>query len=108
MKILLDENLPHRLRLRLHGHEVATVSFMGWKGVENGDLLKLAAANGFDVLLTKDSGMEHQLNPTSLPISVVVLMAASNAFEDMEPLIPALLARLACLEPRTLVRIPER
>ena len=42
MKILLDENLPQRVRSMLTGHEVVTVDFMGWKGVENGALLKLA------------------------------------------------------------------
>ena len=39
MKILLDENLPHRLRLLLTGHDVFTVAFMKWNGVENGELI---------------------------------------------------------------------
>ena len=30
MKIVLDENLDHRLRLRLAGHEVFTMLFLGW------------------------------------------------------------------------------
>jgi hypothetical protein len=29
MKVLLDENLPHRLRLALQGHDVATAVYMG-------------------------------------------------------------------------------
>ena len=30
MKILLDENLDHRLRSHLDSHEVYTASYMGW------------------------------------------------------------------------------
>ena len=40
MKLLLDENLPHALRLELPGHDCYTVAFMGWSGVENGALLR--------------------------------------------------------------------
>ena len=58
MKILLDENLPQRLRTMLPGHDVATVNFMGWKGVENGELLKRAASHGFDVMVTQDAGLK--------------------------------------------------
>jgi hypothetical protein len=28
--VLLDENLPHRLRLLIPGHDVRTVDFQGW------------------------------------------------------------------------------
>jgi predicted nuclease of predicted toxin-antitoxin system len=53
MKLLLDENLPHQLRRELPGHDCYTVAYMGWAGVENGDLLALAASAGFDALVTK-------------------------------------------------------
>jgi predicted nuclease of predicted toxin-antitoxin system len=105
MKLLLDENLPQRLRHCLPGHDVATVHFMGWKGVENGALLRLAAAHGFDVLLTKDSGMKYQLNPASLPVAVVIINASTNTYDDIEPLLPLLLGSLSTLTPRTLIRI---
>ena len=58
MKILLDENLPHDLRHFLPGHDVYTVTYMRWSGKSNGELLRTAAQDGFDVLLTKDSGVE--------------------------------------------------
>jgi predicted nuclease of predicted toxin-antitoxin system len=81
MKILLDENLPHRLRLKLAGHECFTVQFMNWKGIENGDLLSLAAQNGFDALITKDSGIPYEQHLAALPCAVVVLRARSNSME---------------------------
>ena len=37
MKLLLDENLPHQIRLELPGHDVFTAAYMNWGGVENGD-----------------------------------------------------------------------
>lgn len=53
MKLLLGENLPHQLRLELPGHDCFTVAFMGWRGVENGELLRRAASDGFEAFLTK-------------------------------------------------------
>ena len=105
MKILLDENLPQRLRTLLPGHNVVTVNFMGWKGVENGALLKLAARDGFDLLITQDAGMKYQISPAAVPISVAILVAPSNTLEDIEPLLPELLERIAAQAPRTIIRI---
>jgi len=94
MKLLLDENLPHQLRLELPGHDVATTSFMQWSGIENGKLLRLAATSGFEVLVTNDRGLEYQQNLDQLPLSVVVLLAEANTIEAIRPLIPKLLATL--------------
>ena len=85
MKLLLDENLPHRLRPLLVGHDVYTVAYMKWKGIENGELLDLAANNGFDALVTNDNGMPYEQNAANLPCSIIVLKAVSNAPSDIEP-----------------------
>ena len=45
-RVLLDENLPVRLRLWLPGVEAATVEFMGWKGARNGDWSDLLKPSG--------------------------------------------------------------
>jgi len=105
MKLLLDENLPHRLRTEIVGHDIFTVAFMGWSGVENGELLTRAAAADFDALITNDRGLEYELNQTALPLAVVVLLASSNTIEAIRPLYPALEAALKALIPRTLVKI---
>lgn len=52
MKILLDENLPHKLRHELLGHDVFTVQYQGWSGLKNGALLAQAAASGFEAMVT--------------------------------------------------------
>ena len=54
-RVLLDENLPVRLRLWLPaGIEAVTVEFMGWKGSRNGELVRRARAEGFTALITAD------------------------------------------------------
>lgn len=108
MKVLLDENLPHELRLLLMPmHEVFTVSFLGWSSLENGDLLSQAASNGFEVMITKDQGIEHEQNLGSLPLSVVVLRAKTNKIDDIRPLVSELLSALASLKARSLVKVPS-
>ena len=73
MKVVLDENLDHRLRLALREHEVFTVSYLGWSGLKNGALLKAAEDLGFDVLLTGDQTLSDEQNLGSRRIAVVVL-----------------------------------
>ena len=54
MRVLLDENLDHALGKLLGPHNVATVTYMGWAGLWNGDLLEAAEKEGFQVFLTGD------------------------------------------------------
>ena len=52
MRLLLDENLPKRLKLDFPEHEIYTVSDKGWNGKKNGELMKLLIAENFDALFT--------------------------------------------------------
>ncbi|MCY7353407.1 MAG: DUF5615 family PIN-like protein [Cytophagaceae bacterium] len=62
MKVLLDENLPRKLKFRLAPHEVFTVREMGWTGQKNGRLLKLMHKSGFQLLITADENLSFQQN----------------------------------------------
>jgi predicted nuclease of predicted toxin-antitoxin system len=106
MKLLLDENLPHQLRLEIVGHDCSTVAFMGWNGIDNGALLNRAATAGFDALLTKDANLQYENNLVNLPIAVVVLHADSNDIDDIRPLLPALHRKLANLPPKQVAHVP--
>jgi predicted nuclease of predicted toxin-antitoxin system len=55
VKILLDENMPHRLLavLRSEGHKAESVHSLKLAGVKNGDLYRFAK-HQFDLLFTKD------------------------------------------------------
>ena len=68
MKLLLDENLPKRLKKDFPEHEVYTVRDKGWNGKTNGALLALMLEDGFDVLLTFDKNLQHQQNFDKYPI----------------------------------------
>ena len=75
MKVLLDENLDHALRNLLVPHQVVTVAFMGWVGLSNGELLKAAEDNGFEVLLTGDTTLHLEQNLPGRRLAVVALSA---------------------------------
>jgi Domain of unknown function (DUF5615) len=104
VRILLDESLPRPLGQLLTGHDASTVSEEGWTRMTNGALLRQAAER-FDVLLTADQNIEFQQNLAKLPLAVVVLIAPTNRLESLEALVPALLAALDTLMPKTLLRL---
>ena len=78
MKLLLDENLPERLKEDLPDHQVFTVKELGWISFRNGDLLRLMIAKGFDALITVDRNLKYQQNFTKYPIPVIVLRAKND------------------------------
>ena len=105
MKLLLDENLPHQLRHEIAGHEVFTVAYMGWSGIDNGKLLQEAHGAAFDALITNDRGLEYGQDLASLPVAVIVLLAAANTIESLRSLLPELHTALDQLQPRQFVRV---
>lgn len=94
MKALLDENIDVRLKKYFDGseHEVVTVKDMGWNGLKNGELLKRAAENSFDILVAVDKNLAYQQNTGNLPLSIFVLNVRRNILPSLFPLIPDLLA----------------
>jgi len=51
VRLLLDECVDRRLARDIHGHDVSTVSELGWAGIRNGELLARSAGR-FDVFVT--------------------------------------------------------
>ena len=98
MKVLLVECLPIGLRHSFPGHDVPSAEWAGFKGMQNGKLLRAAEEGGYDVLLTTDQGIPHQQSPTDRRVSVLVLCAATNKIDDLLPLVPSAQAELAKLE----------
>ena len=105
VRILLDEQLPRQLAPYLVGHEARTVQQESWAGLKNGVLLNRAEAAGFTVFLTGDQSLEFQQNLARRRLGVVVLCAASNALEDLLPLVPAALTAITAVQPGQLVRV---
>lgn len=105
VRILLDEQLPRQLAPYLIGHDARTVQQESWAGLKNGVLLTSAEAAGFDVFLTGDQNLEFQQNISKRRLGVVVLCAASNALEDLVPLLPEALAAIDAVQPGQVVRV---
>jgi hypothetical protein len=105
MKLLLDENVPHKLRALLPGHDCYTTAYMGWSGIENGELLRRAAANTFDALISTDRGIEYEQNQETLPIAVIVLLGKDNKLATLLSQVPDLLRALVDLKPKSFVKI---
>lgn len=104
MKLLLDECTPWRLRRDFTGHEVFTVEQAKLKGLKNGKLLR-AASGHFDVLITVDQNIGYQQPLTSLQIAILILVARSNRYEDLQLLIPQALERLKRIKHGEVVRV---
>ncbi len=96
MKLLLDENVPVKLKYRIHerGIAVFTVADQKWNSKKNGELLALMTEEKFTHLLTFDTNLLFQQNFLSYPIPVVVIIASSNTYsvimEVFEEIISAL------------------
>jgi hypothetical protein len=73
MRILFDQATPVPLRRFLSGHSVSTAAHQGWDELRNGELLKAAEDDGFEVLLTTDQNMRYQQNLSTRKIAIVVL-----------------------------------
>ncbi|QIX60136.1 DUF5615 family PIN-like protein [Hymenobacter sp. BT18] len=80
MRLLLDENLPKRLKADFPEHDVCTVRDKGWNGVKNWELLKFMLAEGADTLLTFDKNLQHQPNFGEYTLTVYVLSALINQY----------------------------
>jgi hypothetical protein len=104
MRVLLDECVPRALRNELLGDEVKTVAEAGWAGVQNGELLQLAAKQ-FDLLLTVDRNLEYQQNFAGLALAIIVVHAPSNDVTVLRPLMPAVLAAIPATKPGMVTHI---
>jgi predicted nuclease of predicted toxin-antitoxin system len=62
VKILLDENMPHKLlaALTAEGHEVDSIKSLQLQGIENGALYEFAATN-YDLCFTRDADFSRRV-----------------------------------------------
>lgn len=92
MKILIDENLPSYLKRVLTGHDVTTVQEIGWSGIKNGKLLRLAEPI-FDLFLTADKNIRYQKNLKGRRLAIIVFPA--NKLSVVKTLETALKTQIA-------------
>ena len=97
--------MPEEFGPYLGGHDVKHVGDMGWQQVTNGKLLDLAEANGFQVLITKDSNIPYQQNLAGRKISLLVLKTTSQALDELFALTPQILTALNSVSSNQVLRI---
>jgi len=87
MRLLLDENLPRRLKLDFPEHEIYTVRDKGWNGKKNGELMNLMEEEKFDALLKFDKNLQHQQKFKKYTFPVLVLNASNNTYLTLKVLV---------------------
>lgn len=97
MKVLLDEDLPHKLRTAIPNHDVITVAYLGWKGLENGALLRATEDAGFEVFVTADKKLPKQQNLKGRALALVVLSTLD--WEIMKPHLDEIIAAVDAAVP---------
>jgi predicted nuclease of predicted toxin-antitoxin system len=87
-KVLLDENLPIKLKYRLQDVcEIYTVKDKGWNSLENGNLIAAMQQENFDYLITSDKNLQHQQNISKYALRFIVLNVSTNNYETILPLV---------------------
>ena len=95
MKLLLDENLPRKLKVDFGpDFEVKTVRDMGWTGKKNSELLELIALNGFDFFVTVDKNLRYQQNLDRFDFSIFLLITVNNRRETLQKLVEKIKDRI--------------
>jgi len=88
MKILLDENIPRRLKFDFDvKDEVRSVQELKWQGKKNGELLGLMTLEGFDFFITLDKNLQYQQNIKRFSIQIIILDAPDSRYHTLQPLI---------------------
>ena len=100
MKILIDEQLPTKLKYRFieANFDTHTVRDIEWLGTKNGDLLQLMADNNFDVLLTNDKNLYYQQKVETLKVCIVNVNAKTNRYDDVFELMGTIKLKLKEVE----------
>ena len=73
-----------RFAPELLNHNIKTVPQMGWAGIKNGELMKLAEIE-FDFFVTVDRNLSYQQNLRIFDIALIVLQCKSNRLVDLIP-----------------------
>ena len=91
MKILIDENLPLKLKESFGDpHVIFSAREMNWQGKKNGELLGLMTLAGFEGFVTMDKNLPAQQNLKKFEI-IIFILRGINKLETLQSLIPVLL-----------------
>lgn len=84
MRVFLDECVDWRLARDIIGHDVKTARQMGWRAIENGELLTLASKQ-FDVFVTVDRNLSFQQNLASSRLPLLCFKRKATGLPTSNP-----------------------
>lgn len=108
MLVLFGNGTPRTLaRYLIDHHAVTEARARGWEQLENGDLLTVAEAAGFEVLVTTDKNLRYQQNLAGRKLAVVVL--GKGRWSLIKPHVAQIIAAVNAATPGSFaeVEIPE-
>ena|ERR1700733_2145627 len=109
MLVLFDNGTPRNLaRYLIDHHTVTETRARGWEKLENGELLTVAEAAGFEVILTTDRNLPYQQNLAGRKIALVAL--GKGRWTLIKPHVAKVVAAVNDATPGSYaeVEIPER
>ncbi len=77
MKILFDHGTPAPLRNHLREHSVERSAEKGWELLGNGELIRKAEEEGYEVIVTTDQNIGYQQNLSGRGLAIVVLLSTA-------------------------------
>lgn len=91
MLTLLDGQVPVEFADVLNAaaterHRIRTVAEMGWRGTNNGELLRRMREAGFGAMLTADRHIEHQQNIARSGVGLVIMHPRRVRIQELVPL----------------------
>ena len=99
MRVLLDHNVPKYLVRFSGSFEVVRAAQLGWQKLSNGNLLRAAAEQRFDAVITLDKDFEDLgFDPNRSLRLIVIRTKSSNSRSALRPLYARALAQLPDME----------
>jgi hypothetical protein len=108
MLVLFDNGTPRTLaRYLIDHHAVTEARARGWEQLENGELLTVAEAAGFEVLVTTDKNLSYQQNLAGRKLAIVVL--GKGRWSLIKPHVAQIVAAVNAAAPGSIaeVEMPE-
>jgi predicted nuclease of predicted toxin-antitoxin system len=106
MKILIDKQLPTKLRFRFTeaGVDTFTIRDRSWLGIKNGELLKYLVNYGFDVLITNHKHMYDQQHINCEKFSILTINSKINRYPDILEAFAVITNELKVIESNLLLK----
>jgi hypothetical protein len=108
MLVLFDNGTPRTLaRYLIEQHTLTEARARGWEELGNGELLTVAEAEGFEVLVTTDRNLRYQQNLAGRKIAIVVL--GKGRWSIIKPHVAQVVAAVNAATPGSYaeIEIPE-